>query len=57
VKYGSGEASRGDPGTETYFLNHLQVISGFLQLNKPDRIREYIELVTVEMRVMSKQRG
>lgn len=35
------------------FLNHLQVISGFLQLNKPDRIREYIELVTIEMRVMS----
>lgn len=35
------------------FLNHLQVISGFLQLNKPDRIKEYIELVTVEMRMMS----
>lgn len=34
------------------FLNHLQVISGFLQLNKPERIREYIELVTIEMRVM-----
>lgn len=35
------------------FLNHLQVISGFLQLNKPERIREYIELVTADMNVMS----
>jgi len=35
------------------FLNHLQVISGFLQLNKPERIREYIELVTADMSVMS----
>lgn len=34
-------------------LNHLQVISGFLQLNKPDRIRDYIEHVIVEMKVMS----
>jgi hypothetical protein len=35
------------------FLNHLQVISGFLQLNKPERIREYIELIILEMRAMS----
>jgi sensor histidine kinase regulating citrate/malate metabolism len=35
------------------FLNHLQVISGFLQLNKPERIREYIKLVTADMNVMS----
>lgn len=35
------------------FLNHLQVISGFLQLNKPERIREYIELVTADMSIMS----
>ena len=34
-------------------LNHFQVISGFLQLNKPDRIREYIELAIKEMKGMS----
>jgi len=34
-------------------LNHFQVISGFLQLNKPDRIREYIELAIKEMNGMS----
>ncbi|SFR08270.1 Sensor_kinase_SpoOB-type, alpha-helical domain [Desulfoscipio geothermicus DSM 3669] len=28
------------------FLNHLQVISGLLQLNKEDRAREYIREVT-----------
>jgi hypothetical protein len=36
------------------FLNHLQVISGFQQLNKPDRIQEYIKQVTVEVAEMSK---
>jgi hypothetical protein len=36
------------------FLNHLQVISGFQQLNKPDRIQEYIKQVTVEIAEMSK---
>ncbi|MDD4334936.1 MAG: Spo0B domain-containing protein [Desulfotomaculaceae bacterium] len=35
------------------FLNHLQVVSGFLQLNKPDRIREYIEQIIDDMRVVS----
>jgi hypothetical protein len=36
------------------FLNHLQVISGFQQLNKPDRIQEYIKQVTAEVAEMSK---
>lgn len=36
------------------FLNHLQVISGFQQLNKPDRIQEYVKQVTVEIAEMSK---
>lgn len=36
------------------FLNHLQVISGLLQLNKLDRAREYIGQVSVEMALMSK---
>jgi hypothetical protein len=36
------------------FLNHLQVISGFQQLNKPDRIQEYIKQVSVEAAEMSK---
>ncbi|HEY3363718.1 MAG TPA: Spo0B domain-containing protein [Symbiobacteriaceae bacterium] len=27
------------------FLNHLQVISGWLQLNQPDRARRYLETV------------
>jgi hypothetical protein len=36
------------------FLNHLQVISGFQQLNKPDRIQEYIKQVSVEVAEMSK---
>ena len=31
------------------FLNHLQVISGLLQLNKADRVREYIGRVSLEM--------
>jgi hypothetical protein len=35
-------------------LNHFQVISGFLQLNKPDRIRQYIELAVKDMNEMSK---
>ena len=36
------------------FLNHLQVISGFQQLNKPDRIQDYVKQVTVEIAEMSK---
>jgi hypothetical protein len=36
------------------FLNHLQVISGFQQLNKPDRIQGYVKQVTAEMAEMSK---
>ncbi|MDD4767873.1 MAG: Spo0B domain-containing protein [Desulfotomaculaceae bacterium] len=35
------------------FLNHLQVVSGYLQLNKPDRMREYIDKIIADMRVMS----
>ncbi len=36
------------------FLNHLQVVSGLLQLNKIDRAREYIKQVTMEMAPFSK---
>ena len=36
------------------FLNHLQVISGFQQLNKPDRIQDYVKQVTLEIAEMSK---
>ncbi|MCL6635481.1 MAG: Spo0B domain-containing protein [Peptococcaceae bacterium] len=36
------------------FLNHLQVISGLLQLNKMDRAREYIRDVTMEIARLSK---
>lgn len=36
------------------FLNHLQVISGFQQLNKPDRIHDYVKQVTLEIAEMSK---
>lgn len=36
------------------FLNHLQVISGLLQLNKVDRVREYIGQVSMEMAQLSK---
>ncbi len=35
------------------FLNHLQVISGFLQLNKPDQIKEYLGQIIYGMREMS----
>lgn len=31
------------------FLNHLQVISGLLQLNKQEKVHEYIEKVTKEL--------
>lgn len=30
------------------FLNHLQVVSGLLQLNKTERVRDYIKEVCVE---------
>ncbi len=36
------------------FLNHLQVISGLVQLNKADRVRDYINQVSSDMAVMSK---
>lgn len=36
------------------FLNHLQVISGLVQLNKTDRVREYINQVSLEVERMSK---
>lgn len=36
------------------FLNHLQVISGLLQLNKVDRMREYIGQVCLEVAQTSK---
>ncbi|OPX87931.1 MAG: Sporulation initiation phosphotransferase B [Pelotomaculum sp. PtaB.Bin104] len=36
------------------FLNHLQVISGLLQLNKVERVREYISQVSMEIARSSK---
>ncbi|MCL5935612.1 MAG: Spo0B domain-containing protein [Firmicutes bacterium] len=36
------------------FLNHLQVISGLVQLNKADRVKEYIKQVSTEMEKMSR---
>ena len=36
------------------FLNHFQVISGLLQLNKVDRVREYINQVSMEIAQLSK---
>ncbi|MFZ5643181.1 MAG: Spo0B domain-containing protein [Bacillota bacterium] len=36
------------------FLNHLQVISGLVQLNKIDRVREYINQVSLEVERLSK---
>ncbi|MFZ5650333.1 MAG: Spo0B domain-containing protein [Bacillota bacterium] len=36
------------------FLNHLQVISGLVQLNKVERVREYISQVSVEAERLSK---
>lgn len=35
------------------FLNHLQVISGLMQLNKPERLKEYIEKIIEEMKPLS----
>ena len=35
------------------FLNHLQVISGLTQLNKIDRVREYISRISMEIAEMS----
>lgn len=35
------------------FLNHLQVISGLLQLKKVDRVREYIGQISMEMAQLS----
>ena len=31
------------------FLNHLQVISGWLQLDRPDRARQYLETIAAHM--------
>lgn len=36
------------------FLNHLQVISGLLQLNKADRVKDYIRHVSLEVERLSK---
>jgi len=36
------------------FLNHLQVISGYVQLNKTERAREYIREVTGNLQRLSK---
>lgn len=36
------------------FLNHLQVISGLVQLNKGDRVREYIRQVSADMEKLSR---
>lgn len=36
------------------FLNHLQVISGLLQLNKVERVQEYISQVSMEIARSSK---
>jgi len=36
------------------FLNHLQVISGLVQLNKVDRVREYINQVSLEVERLSR---
>lgn len=36
------------------FLNHIQVISGYLQLNKVDYVREYIRQICLETTQMSK---
>lgn len=35
------------------FLNHLQVISGFLQLNKPEQAGDYIKQVIADLKVIS----
>lgn len=36
------------------FLNHLQVISGLVQLNKIERVREYISKVSMDVERLSK---
>ena len=36
------------------FLNHLQVVSGLLQLKKYEQVREYIARVSTEMAQLSK---
>lgn len=36
------------------FLNHLQVISGLLQMNKVDRVMDYLNQVCIEMAQFSK---
>nr|WP_238480759.1 Spo0B domain-containing protein [Desulforadius tongensis] len=35
------------------FLNHLQVISGLLQLNRGERVKDYIDQITREMAPLS----
>jgi len=35
------------------FLNHFQVLLGYLQLNKPDRAAQYIKQITGEMQELS----
>ncbi|HHU86216.1 MAG TPA: histidine kinase [Peptococcaceae bacterium] len=36
------------------FLNHLQVISGLLQLNKEERLRDYLAQISLELARFSK---
>lgn len=36
------------------YLNHLQVVSGLVQLNKADRVKDYIKQVCSELAVLSK---
>lgn len=36
------------------FLNHLQVIAGLVQLNRGDRVKEYINQVSRDMMMLSK---
>ncbi|HHW45163.1 MAG TPA: histidine kinase [Desulfotomaculum sp.] len=36
------------------FMNHLQVISGLVQMNKPDRVRDYIREVSREIECLGK---
>ena len=36
------------------FLNHLQVISGLLQLNKEERLQDYLAQISLELARFSK---
>ncbi|TDA70238.1 MAG: hypothetical protein D9V47_02430 [Clostridia bacterium] len=34
------------------FLNHLQVVSGFIQLGRPERVTEYIQQVSYDLELL-----